>query len=114
MKILICGSRSYEDYTHFCSQMTPYTGLAHTIIHGGARGADSLADRWGKYYKMHIEVFKPNWDKYGKRAGFMRNQEMIDTKPDLVIAFWDGVSKGTRDTISRAKIRKIDTLIIYV
>jgi hypothetical protein len=54
-----------------------------------------------------------DWDKHGKAAGFIRNQEIVDNC-DFVVAFWDGASRGTKDTIDRARKAKISTLIIYV
>jgi hypothetical protein len=84
-----------------------------TIISGGAAGADSLAERYATYWDIQITVVKPDWEKHGKVAGFIRNQEMIDLVPDMVIAFWDGKSKGTADIINRAKKAKIKTLIVY-
>ena len=83
------------------------------LISGGAKGADELAERWAEDYDRKITVVRPNWDKYGLGAGYIRNQEMIDMKPYLVIAFWDGKSRGTSDTIRRAKKAKIQTLIVY-
>jgi hypothetical protein len=57
------------------------------IIHGGAKGADTLADQWAITNWVKIEEYKPNWEKHGKAAGPIRNKQMLDEgKPDLVIA----------------------------
>ena len=71
------------------------------IIHGGAKGADSMSGKWGNDMGFDVHIFPANWDKYGKSAGFKRNQQMLDTKPDGVIAFPGG--KGTAHTVREAK-----------
>lgn len=79
-----------------------WEGLSiHTIIHGGAKGADEGADQWGKAKGIPVIVYPADWEVHGKAAGPMRNQAMIDSKPDLVIAFPGG--KGTADCVRRAK-----------
>jgi hypothetical protein len=57
------------------------------------------------------QVFPAKWDEYGKAAGPIRNQEMVDSKPDLVLAFWDGRSPGTLDAIKRAVLAGIEVNI---
>lgn len=114
MKVLVCGGRDYNDYDRVRSVLDSVcdefglwdegTFLPEdiTIIHGGARGADRLADEWAMANWVPIEEYKAEWDKYGKSAGHRRNQEMLDkAKPDLVIAFPGG--RGTADMVRRAK-----------
>ena len=68
------------------------------IISGHAKGADSLAEQWAKKREVSLEIYPAEWDVYGKSAGFMRNQQMIDEGlPDLVVAFSGG--KGTVNMI---------------
>jgi hypothetical protein len=73
--------------------------VKHVIISGGARGADTLAERYAKEYSIPFELFKADWNKYGKAAGPTCNSEMID-RCDEVIAFWDLRSKGTKHMIN--------------
>lgn len=113
MTILICGGRDFADYNLFTAKLCNYQEAMSSIISGGASGADSLAERYAANWATPIRVIKPDWKKDGKAAGFIRNQKMIDMKPDAVIAFWDGKSRGTADTINRAKKAKITTLIVY-
>ena len=113
MKVLICGGRDFNDYKCFLREIIINHDEIEEIISGGAVGTDSLAERHADYWGIPITIIKPDWKKYGKSAGFIRNQEMIDRHPDIVVAFWDGVSHGTKDTINRAKKAKIKTLIIY-
>lgn len=115
MKLAIVGGRNFNDY-HLLLEKLYFFFEAHsqfdTLISGGAKGADSLGERWANHWGIKIERYLPDWDKYGKSAGFIRNQLIVDAC-DIVIAFWDGKSKGTADTINKAKIAKKPTFIIY-
>ncbi len=100
MRVLIGGSREIEDNDYIFGiierriGMYEHSGL--TIIVGGAKGVDSKAELWAKINGCKIECYKPNWNKYGKAAGYYRNAEMlIKGKPDMAILIWDGKSKGT-------------------
>ena len=81
------------------------------VVSGGAKGADSLGERFAKIWRCPVTIFKPDWS-IGKWAGFIRNQQIVDAC-DMVLAFWDGNSRGTKDTIHKAKIAKKPTFIIY-
>ncbi len=102
MKVLVTGSRNWTD------KEAVEINIARTkpdiIIEGGARGADTIAKEYAhKTFRKVIEV-KAEWDKYGKKAGAIRNAEMIAMKPDVVLAFSTDLSKdkGTRDTVNKA------------
>lgn len=112
MRIVIVGGRDFTDYKLLCS----YLDQLHTeditcIISGGAAGADSLAERYAKYYGIPMEVYKPDWHTHGKAAGFLRNQTIVN-HCDKVLAFWDGKSRGTADTIAKAKVAGKPVLIV--
>jgi len=83
---------------HYCLWIEldgSFLPLDLTIISGGAPGADTTAENWAVNNHCDIERFPADWERYGKRAGFIRNQEMLDKgKPDLVVAFPGGV--GTK------------------
>ena len=72
------------------------------MVSGGARGPDTLGVLWARDNGIEIKEFLPDWDKYGKSAGFIRNTQIVEAA-DLVIAFWDGVSRGTKDSIDKAE-----------
>ena len=99
--ILVAGSRNYYNYSEFKNVMDYTNNKYHIteIISGGARGADSLAERYAKENNIPIKVFPANWDMYGKTAGFIRNTEMHNYlknfKDRMCICFWDGQSHGT-------------------
>lgn len=95
MKILVCGGRTYWDKQYLFETLDAlyaFEDFAWTeIIQGGAMGADTLAFAWAAKNKIPCKVFQAQWKLYGKRAGYLRNQQMLDEgKPDLVIAFPGG------------------------
>lgn len=73
------------------------------IVSGGARGADSLAERYANERGLATKIFLPDWESHGKGAGFIRNRDIVDYA-DYVIAFWDFKSKGTGHTVGLAKV----------
>lgn len=119
MKLAIIGSRGFEDYPLFEKHILnryyrERTGLIFdTVISGGARGVDSMAVRFAKEHKINLIEFLPDWDKHGKAAGPIRNEDIINEATE-VCAFWDAVSKGTANSLSIAKRLKKTTTIIYV
>ena len=113
-RILICGSREWNDFNTIKKylQTLPKDTV---IIHGGCRGTDSIAGYLAKQMGMEVQVYKADWNKQGKGAGPQRNQRMIDEgKPDLVVAFHDDIdnSKGTLDMVTRAKKSGLEVLLI--
>ena len=72
------------------------------IISGGAKGADKLAELLANEYQIPLKIFIPDWKTHGYQAGFIRNTYIVE-ESDKVIAFWDGKSKGTLDSINKAK-----------
>lgn len=103
MKVAIIGSRNFTDYDKLeeivislCTQSTEY------IITGDAKGADSMAEQYAQKFSIPVKVIKPDWKKYGRGAGVVRNREIV-CEADLIIAFWDGKSKGTSSGIKFAQ-----------
>lgn len=105
MKTIICGSRDIYDYDIVKSAIEESGFSITEVVSGDARGVDRLGDRWGRENGVAVTVMPADWDRYGKRAGFERNKQMVEyVAPDGgVIAVWDGVSKGTKSTIDLAK-----------
>lgn len=106
MRVLVTGDRNYEDYAMIHVEMRKLREQADhiTIIHGGARGADQMAAAIAIVLGYKIKSYPAQWNTYGKRAGPIRNQLMLDQRPDLVLAFHKnlGESKGTKDMVMRA------------
>jgi hypothetical protein len=114
MKALVCGGRYYDDWGRFCSFLdrlhaeSPITA----IIEGGAPGADHLAMTWAARMRIPRQRFNADWDKHGKAAGPIRNQQMLDEgKPDIVVAFPGG--NGTADMVSRAKAQGFKVIEVF-
>ena len=106
MKIAIVGSRTFNDYDKLESFITNTCQENNyevtEVISGGARGADSLGEVYAKKYSLKTTIFKPDWEKYGKSAGFKRNVDIIKAS-DICFAFWDGESHGTKHDIELCK-----------
>ena len=101
MRVLVCGGRGFKSRGIVCRTLCSLRPFPTLIIHGGCSGADKLAAEWAWEYEVTAVEFPAEWDKYGRAAGPIRNQSMIDAgKPDVVVAFAGG--RGTADMIRRA------------
>lgn len=104
-KVLICGTRTWDDWkviSEFISSL-PNDAI---VVHGGARGADDIARILATRRGLEVRAYPAKWAALGKRAGVLRNQEMLDEEhPDVVVAFTHNIatSKGTRDMVRRAR-----------
>ena len=103
-KIAVIGSRDFRDrrlMREVLSKLTPFT-----LVSGGARGADRLAEEFADRNKLDKLIFLPDWETHGNSAGYIRNVSIINNC-DQVVAFWDGKSRGTRHSIDYAtKLKK--------
>lgn len=102
---LICGGRGFEDQDMFddvMSRLSRMWGCPRRIVHGGATGADAMADAWGRRLAIDVIACPADWEQYGRSAGHLRNTQMlIDHQPNRVIAFPGG--RGTADMVRKAK-----------
>lgn len=117
MKVIVCGSREFSN--PFAASLTIDARIAalppgSEIIHGAARGADQHAAETAARHGHTATAYPADWDRFGKRAGIIRNLAMLDLVPDLVIAFWNGTSRGTAHTIAEAGKRGIPAEIVSV
>lgn len=107
--ILVCGGRDYWDRVTFDRVMRLHVASGVGIIHGGARGADSLAAEWALENEHPMRTFAADWAGHGRAAGPMRNQRMLEEgRPILVIAFPGG--RGTADMVARAKAANVPVI----
>ena len=100
MRILICGSRLWMDYGMVLDKLADELALhdIECVIEGECRGADLMGRRAAETLGIPVQKFPADWKKYGKRAGFMRNRQMlVEGKPDIVLAFNRNNSPGTTD-----------------
>ena len=111
LRVIVAGSRMFNDYDllkNVLSDFVKHHGTERiTIISGGAAGADQLGERYARENKILFKVFPAQWNIHGKRAGYLRNLQMmnyaIEVGNSYLIAFWDGKSKGTKHMIDNAK-----------
>ncbi|WP_262027594.1 DUF2493 domain-containing protein [Microvirga sp. Mcv34] len=113
MKAIVCGGRRYRDRARLYQVLDAAVerlGLSF-IIQGVSDGADLLAFDWAQERGIRCGSFPADWETHGRKAGPIRNQEMIDEgKPDAVIAFPGG--KGTKDMIERGRAAGIRVILI--
>jgi hypothetical protein len=104
MVVLICGDRNWADPDLILETVRARLTPADTIIHGACRGADTFGGQAGLALGLSVRSFPADWTKYGRAAGPIRNQQMLDQHPDEVWAFHDSLSssKGTKDMMDRA------------
>lgn len=114
MKIAIIGSRECGNI-NFEELLKKHMDILanDTIISGGARGIDTLAAQYAKKRGMKLLEFRPDYATFGRGATFVRNRLIVDMA-DVVIAFWDGSSRGTNYTIEYAKKKYVPVVIIRI
>jgi len=117
MRVIVCGSRRWTDRKKIADRLFDLP-VTSTIVVGynpdrdTPKGADRLAYQEAQKLGLTVEPHPADWERYGKRAGFVRNQEMVSLGAGLCLAFWDGLSNGTKDTIDRARAAGIKVEII--
>lgn len=98
-RYLVCGGRDFNDWQYMQSKLEQLLKIEwmFVLVHGDCRGADRLAAGWAKWKELIVEAYPADWNTYGKAAGGIRNQEMLDSGLDGVIAFPGDV--GTADMV---------------
>ena len=105
LKVIVAGSRTLDNYEYVRDSLNEY--LANRlpdvqIVSGTAKGADKLGERYAKNKRLSVKRFAAEWDRYGKSAGYRRNEQMA-AYADCLIAFWDKRSRGTKHMIEIAE-----------
>lgn len=115
MRCIIAGSRHFHDYAKLewdmeslflldrnrSGQLDAYRWPT-TIVSGHANGADTEGEHFARLHGIGIELFLADWKTHGNGAGPIRNSEMLAADIDMVVAEWDGVSRGTFDLLNKA------------
>lgn len=126
LRVIIAGSRDFDDFPKLMNSCIDilfkiteqYNDLDKIrIVSGVARGADRLGEQYAKVAGYEVSRFVPDWDGLGKRAGYVRNAEMAkyavaDGSYGVLIAFWDGKSKGTKHMIDLAEKNDLEVHIV--
>lgn len=114
MRLLVCGGRDYTDAKALHARLDALVkerGRVSVLIHGAARGADSLASTWAEANGIPTLPFPADWSTYGKSAGAIRNSQMLtEGQPDLVVAFPGGA--GTANMVRQARDARVRVILI--
>ena len=113
MRVIIAGGRDFSDYQLLKDRVNYYMSNASdvVVICGEAKGADLLGKNLAKENKWLVKSFPAKWELHGKSAGHIRNKEMADNA-DVLVAFWDGKSRGTANMIEIAKKKGLPVRIV--
>lgn len=110
--VMVTGSRKWPWKNQYQIEQALIEANPGHLIVGDAKGADFYAREWAERTGTRYTVFSANWKRYGRGAGPIRNQDMIDWNPELVLAFPIAESTGTVDAIVRAKKKGIEVITI--
>lgn len=110
MRLIVAGSRTFDNYDEL-EQLLDNTPDISAIVCGMAKGADLLGKKWADKNNIPVHEFPADWNKYGKRAGHLRNWEMAKNA-DAIIIFWDGKSPGSRSMLSIADQMGLEGVLI--
>ena len=102
MRVIIAGSRGIRDIALVEAAVSESGFSVSTVVSGTAAGVDRLGEEWATRRNIPVERYPADWDRYGKRAGHIRNRKMAENA-DALVAVWDGVSRGTANMIEQAR-----------
>lgn len=111
--VIVAGGREFLNYELLSHVLRSLLHLDDVVVSGCANGADTLAIKFAQQYGWKYELFPADWVADGRLAGFIRNSKMI-TFSQVLIAFWDGQSNGTRDTIFKALKAGLEVHVYHV
>ena len=106
MRTIVAGSRGLKDYGLVESAMARIHWKPSLIISGHANGIDSLGERWAKEHGVPLELYPALWHKWGRSAGYKRN-EIMAKRAQALVALWDGSSLGTKHMLDIAERYKL-------
>lgn len=113
-RILACGDRRWTRASVITRALLEHVHAGDVVVHGAARGADTIAGELAAGMDgVTVEAYPADWKRYHRAAGPIRNQQMLDTGIDLVLAFHDDIasSRGTADMVRRAQRKGIPVKI---
>ena len=115
IKLIIAGGREFNDYESLSSKarliLKGFKRSEMMIISGTARGADRLGEAFANQYNLQLMRMPADWQRYGRRAGYVRNEEMA-VQGSALLACWDGRSRGTKHMIDLATRHGLDIHIL--
>ena len=108
MRTIIAGSRKVTDYQSVCRAILKSGWMPTVVLCGMAKGVDLLGKQWAETHGIPVETYPVSeyeWNRYGPRAGILRNIKMAE-HAEALIAIWDGTSPGTGHMIDTARRKK--------
>lgn len=111
-RLIVAGGRDFTNYKRLSERLNYFTTYIDlndlVVISGKARGADSLGEKWANDVGVKVVEFPADWNKHGKSAGYIRNEQMAKYAVEgnsvgVLVAFWDGESRGTKHMIDLAE-----------
>jgi hypothetical protein len=113
VRVIVAGGRDFADAELLNSVLCEMYGDKDIeVVCGDASGADTLGKKWAEKNGKAVKSFPADWRKYGKKAGPIRNRQMAEYGTHLV-AFWDGVSRGTGGMINVASELGLDVTVVH-
>lgn len=116
IKLAVVGSRSFNNYDALKNVIDgiceDFDYEITAIVSGGARGADALGEKYADEYVIDKEIYPADWNRFGKRAGYLRNEDIIKAC-DVCVCFWDGESHGTKHDIELCRFYKKPCFIYF-
>ena len=118
MKLIVAGGRDFKDYKLLKETLDSFQqeyGKITEVVSGTANGVDKLGEKYANENNIPIKRFIPDWAGLGKKAGHVRNRQMGDYAKEhngMLVAFWDGESKGTKGMIDYAKRIQLNNLVV--
>lgn len=111
LRLAVVGSRTFADRERLFRLLDRLRPRLECVVTGGARGADALAEEWARERGVPVVVLRADWRRFGRGAGPRRNAEVV-AAATAVLAFWDGASRGTADTVRRARAAGVPVHVV--
>jgi hypothetical protein len=113
MRTIIAGSRGITCLQAVRDAVNSAPWTITEVVSGTARGVDRLGEKWADENGLSVTRFPANWDTHGRRAGYLRNEQMANYA-EALLALWDGESKGTKHMIDIAVAKGLRVFVAEV
>lgn len=120
-RLIVTGSRGFKEYDYLCEVLDwalknkISQNYSITIVSGTAKGADTMGEQYANERGFNIHRMPADWNAYGKRAGYVRNNDMalyaVNAEGGCVV-FWDGISRGTKHMINLSLKHNFKCIIV--
>jgi len=111
MKVIVAGSRHFNDADIIYSVIKKSPWAITELVHGCARGVDTTAGQWAKENSIPVKEFPADWSQFGKAAGPIRNTQMAEYSDALIAIMFDG-SRGTKNMIQTALNKNLQIFVV--